>query len=111
MRGEGKHVASPALAAIRTERAQRFRESEIDDGREPFGMPFTNREVAVILANELNGHDPGLWFYRVERHIDNKRWIIVREGRHSEVAPSSLQPRRFASSLKARRAGLGAALS
>ena len=44
-------------------------------------MPFTNREVAVILASELNGHDPGLWFYRVERHIDNKRWIIVREGR------------------------------
>ena len=81
MRGEGKHVASPALAAIRTERAQRFRESEIDDRREPFGMPFTNREVAVILANELNGHDPGLWFYRVERHIDNKRWIIAREGR------------------------------
>ena len=44
-------------------------------------MPYTNREVAVILASELNGHDPGLWFYRVERHIDNKRWIIVREGR------------------------------
>ena len=34
-------------------------------------MPFTNREVAVILASELNRHDPGLWFYRVERHIDN----------------------------------------
>ncbi len=44
-------------------------------------MPFTNREVAVILANELNGRDPGLWFYRVERHIDAKRWIIVRESR------------------------------
>ena len=44
-------------------------------------MPFTNREVAVILANELNGHDPGLWFYRLERHIDNKRWVIVRESR------------------------------
>ena len=44
-------------------------------------MPFTNREVAVILANELNGHDPGLWFYRAEWRVDNKRWIIVREGR------------------------------
>jgi hypothetical protein len=74
-------MASPAPAAIRTERAQQFRESEIDDRGEAFGMPFTNREVAAILAGELNGHDPGLWFYRVERHIDNKRWIIVREGR------------------------------
>ena len=50
------------------------------DGRgEPFGMPFTNREVAVIVANELNRHDRGLWLYEVERHIDDKRWIIARK--------------------------------
>jgi hypothetical protein len=55
--------------------------ADIDDRREPFGMPFTNREVAFVLANELNRRDPGLWFYKVERHIDDKRWIIVREGR------------------------------
>ena len=43
-------------------------------------MPFANREVAVIVANELNRHDRGLWFYEVERHIDDKRWIIARKG-------------------------------
>jgi hypothetical protein len=42
-------------------------------------MPFTNREVAVIVADELNRHDRGLWFYKVERHIDDKRWIIARK--------------------------------
>ena len=52
----------------------------MDDRGEPFGMPFTNREVAVIVANELNRHDRGLWFYEVERHIDDKRWIIARKG-------------------------------
>jgi hypothetical protein len=44
-------------------------------------MPFTNREVAVIVANQLNRHDRGLWFYGVERHIDEKRWIIARNAR------------------------------
>ena len=51
----------------------------MDDRGEPFGMPFTNREVAVIVANDLNRHDRGLWFYEVERHIDDKRWIIARK--------------------------------
>jgi hypothetical protein len=41
-------------------------------------MTFTNQEVAVIVANELNRHDRGLWFYRVEWHIDDGRWITVR---------------------------------
>jgi hypothetical protein len=53
----------------------------MDDRREPFGMPFANREVAVIVANELNRHDRGIWFYTVERQIEGKRWIIVRDGR------------------------------
>jgi hypothetical protein len=56
-----------------------MRESERDDRGEPFGMPFTNREVAVIVANDLNRHDRSLWFYEVERHIDDKRWIIARK--------------------------------
>ena len=51
----------------------------MDDRGEPFGMPFTNREVAVIVANDLNRHDRGLWFYEVERHMDDKRWIIARK--------------------------------
>ena len=55
--------------------------SEMDDRREPFGMPFANRELAVIIANELNRHDRGIWFYTVERQIEGKRWIIVRGGR------------------------------
>ena len=46
---------------------------------ETFGMPFTKREVAAIVANELNRHDRGLWFYEVKRHIDDRRWIVVRE--------------------------------
>ncbi len=53
----------------------------MDDRREPFGMPFANREVAVIVANELNRHNRGIWFYTVERQIEGKRWIIVRDGR------------------------------
>ena len=68
-----------ANAAIRRSPAQGMWESEMDDRREPFGMPFTNREVAVIVANDLNRHDRGLWFYEVERHIDDKRWIIARK--------------------------------
>ena len=55
-----------------------------DDRRERFGMPFTNCEVAVVVANELNRHDRGLWYHKVERDIDDKRWIIVREGRELE---------------------------
>jgi hypothetical protein len=54
--------------------------SEVDDRREQFGMPFANREVAVIIANELNRHNRGIWFYAVERQIKDKRWIIVRDG-------------------------------
>lgn len=49
----------------------------MDDHSEPFGIPFTNREVADIVANELNQHDRGMWFYKVERTIE--RWIIVRK--------------------------------
>lgn len=44
-------------------------------------MPFANRGVADILANELNRHDRGMWVYKVERHLEGKRWIVVREGR------------------------------
>ena len=44
----------------------------MDDRGEPFGM-------AVIVANDLSRHDRGLWFYEVERHIDDKRWIIARK--------------------------------
>jgi|SRR5208337_3627967 len=66
---------------IRARRPPDIRGSEMDDRSEPFGMPFTNREVAVIVANELNRHDRGIWFYEVERHFEGKRWIIVREGR------------------------------
>ena len=74
-------MANADFAAIRRSRAQEIRESEKDGRGEPFGMPFTNREVAVIVANELNRHDRGLWFYGVERHIDEKRWIIARNAR------------------------------
>jgi hypothetical protein len=44
-------------------------------------MAFTNRGVAVIVANELNGRARGVRFYKVERHIDNRRWITLREAR------------------------------
>ena len=30
---------------------------------EPFGMPFRRREVAVIVASDLNRHDRGMWSY------------------------------------------------
>jgi hypothetical protein len=53
--------------------------AEMDDGGEPFGMPFTRREVAVIVANELNRHDRGMWSYNVERHIMGRRWTNVRK--------------------------------
>jgi hypothetical protein len=61
------------------------RESEMDDRGEPFGMPFANREVAAIAANELNRHDRGMWFYTVERQIEGRRWIIVRDGRELDL--------------------------
>jgi hypothetical protein len=51
----------------------------VDDRSEPFGMPFTHREVAVIVANELNRRDRGMWSYGLEQHIEGKRWIIVRQ--------------------------------
>jgi hypothetical protein len=57
----------------------------MDDRIEPFGMPFANREVAVIVANELNRHGRGMWFYRVERQIEGKRWVIVRNGRELDL--------------------------
>ena len=64
----------------------------MDDNGEPFGMPFSNREVAFIVANELNRHDRGTWFYKVERHIDDKRWIIVREGRELDFRRAMWRP-------------------
>ena len=51
----------------------------MDDRSEPFGMPFTHREAAVIVANELNRRNRGMWSYRLERHIEGKRWIVVRQ--------------------------------
>jgi hypothetical protein len=70
----------------------------MDDRSEPFGMPFANREVAAVVANELNRHDRGIWFYTVERQIEGKRWIIVRRGRGSNPAerPSELRQARDA---------------
>ena len=65
----------------------------MDDRREPFGMPFANREVAVIVANELNRHDRGIWFYTVERQIEGKPWIIVRDGRELDLGAHSNRPR------------------
>lgn len=81
-------MANPNSPAIRRARAR-----ETDDRGEPFGMPFTNREVAVIVANELNRHDRGIWLYRVERQIEGKRWIIVRDGRELDPVgrPSELR--------------------
>jgi hypothetical protein len=61
----------------------------VDDHSEPFGMPFANREVAAVVANELNRHDQGIWFYMVERQIEGKRWIIVRDDRESNPVESS----------------------
>jgi hypothetical protein len=52
---------------------------EMDDVGEPFGMPFRSREIAVIVASELNQHDRGQWSYHVERHIEGRRWTIVRK--------------------------------
>lgn len=58
----------------------------MDDLREPFGMAFANREVAVIVANELNWRGRGLWFYKIERHIDHRRWITLREERQFDLS-------------------------
>jgi hypothetical protein len=56
--------------------------AEMDDGAEPFGMPFARREVAAIVANDLNRHDRGMWSYHIERHIEGRRWTIVRKPGH-----------------------------
>ena len=48
-------------------------------------MAFSNREAAVIVANELNRRSGGLWFYKVERHIDHRRWITVRNPQPSNA--------------------------
>ena len=93
-------MANADSAAIRRWRAQGIRESEKDGRGEPFGMPFTNREVVVIVANELNGHDRGLWFYEVERHIDDKRWIIARNARAPVTRPSTLRAIRYRALLR-----------
>jgi hypothetical protein len=86
-------MANADSAAIRGSRAQ--------DGRgEPFGMPFTNREVAIIVANELNRHDRGLWFYEVERHIDDKRRFIARNARAPVTRPSTLRAIRYRALLR-----------
>ena len=68
-------MANPELAATRKTRARR----QMDDRGEPFGMPFRSREIAVIVAHELNRHDRGLWSYAVERHIEGRRWTIFRK--------------------------------
>jgi hypothetical protein len=67
--------------AAQAHRPPDIRGSEMDGRREPFGMPFANREVAVIIANELNRHNRGMWLYTVERQMESKRWIIVRDDR------------------------------
>jgi hypothetical protein len=72
-------VAKQNLVAIANALDDRNRKSESDDSREPFGMAFMNRGAAVMLAHELNRRSGGLWVYKVERHIDRKRWIAVRE--------------------------------
>jgi hypothetical protein len=79
MRGRARLVANQNLVATASALDARRPKSESDDWREPFGMAFSNYEIAVILANELNRRSRGLWFYKVERHIDNGRWITVRE--------------------------------
>ena len=65
----------------------------MDDRREPFGMPFANREVAVIIANELNRPNRGIWFYTVERQIEGKRWIIIRDVRELDLVESRFELR------------------
>jgi len=72
--------------------------SETEDQSELFGMPFANREAAVIIASELNAHDRGLWFYKVERHGD-RRWITVRESRKLDrIVLSNPKPSRLPTS-------------
>ena len=57
-------------------------------------MPFTKREVAVIVADELNRHDRAMWRYRVGLHIDGKRWIIVRNDRELDFVRRHCELRR-----------------
>ena len=77
---------NPVLIGRALDPRHRKYESEIDDWGEPFGMAFTNREVAVIVANELNRRGRGLWFYKVEHHIDHRRRIAVREDRQFDLS-------------------------
>jgi hypothetical protein len=77
----------------------------MDDSGEPFGMPFRNPQVAVIVAHELNQHDPSLWFYNVERHIDDKRWIIVRKVRELDFPQDLASQRGVGGPKQHRRAG------
>jgi hypothetical protein len=84
-------VANQNLVAIAGALDPRRR---IDDWREPFGMAFTDREAAVILASELNQRSGGLWFYTVERHIDQRRWMTVRERPQSSNATADYAERR-----------------
>jgi hypothetical protein len=78
---------------IQATRPPDIRRSEMDDRREPFGMPFANREVAVIVANELNRHGRGIWFHTVERQIEGKRWIIIRDVRKLDLVESRFELR------------------
>jgi hypothetical protein len=93
MRGRARLVANQNLVAIASALDARRGKSELDDWREPFGMAFSNYEVAVILANELNRRSGGLWFYKVEPHIDNRRWITVRERPQSSNATADYAKR------------------
>jgi hypothetical protein len=90
--------------AIQAHRPSDIRGSEMDDRREPFGMPFANREVAVIIANALNRHSRGIWFYTVERQIEGKRWIIVRDDGEMTAPRAQRRPlRAIAGGLRARK--------
>lgn len=79
-------MANQNPVAIASALDPRRRKSEIDDWSEPFGMAFSNREAAVVVANELNRRGGGLWFYKVERHVDHRRWVTVRERPRSSKA-------------------------
>jgi hypothetical protein len=93
MRGGARLVANQNLVAIASALDARRRKSESDNWREPFGMAFSNYEAAVILATQLNRRSGGLWFYKVERHIDNGRWITVRERPQSSNATADCAKR------------------
>ena len=71
----------------------------MDDHREPFGMPFMNHETACLVADQMNRHGQGLWLYQVERHIDDKRWTIVREGHRLDLSNAVVNHTRNAAPL------------